>query len=75
MTNRFEQQWKTSDEWFSDFIEKLESTPKRRGQLWRECVVVPPAVEVARAFQEKTEQLRRMIAVERKRSNAGMRTA
>lgn len=67
--------WTTADEWFADFISNLEESPKRRGQLWRERVVVPAKHELARAFEEKTEQLRRMIAVERERWLAESRTA
>jgi len=55
----------TASEWFAEFIAKLEADPRRRRRLWRERVVLPARDELARAFQEKTEHLRRMLAVER----------
>lgn len=65
----------TAEEWFAEFIARLEDSPRRRRRLLRERVVVPARVEVERAFQEKTEQLRRMVAVERERWLAGSETA
>lgn len=59
--------WTTADEWFAEFIERLETSPSRRRRLWRERVEIPVRDALARSFEEKTEQLRRMIAVERER--------
>lgn len=59
--------WGLSDEWFSDFITELESATVRRKRLWRERVVIPARDQLARDFEHKTEQLRRLIAVDRER--------
>lgn len=62
--------WSTADDWFSEFITRLEQSPKRRQQLWRERIEVPAKVTLARAFTEKTEQLRRYLAGEREKDIA-----
>lgn len=63
-----EPDWRLCDEWFAEFIEQLEESPKRRRRLWRERVIALPVAEtLARAFEEKTEQMRRYLAVERER--------
>lgn len=54
--------WTTADEWFAEFIQNLEQSPKRRSRLWRERVEIPVADALARAYDEKTEQLRRFMA-------------
>lgn len=56
--------WQTADEWFADFLTRLATDGKRRGKLWREQVVVPVKDQLARDYTVKTEQLRRMLAVE-----------
>lgn len=56
--------WSAADEWFAEFISELEQSPKRRRRLWRERVEVPAKETLARAFEEKTEQLRRYLAQE-----------
>lgn len=56
--------WSTADEWFADFIKRLEQSPQRRNKLWRERIEPPVKVTLARAFQDKTEQLRRYLAAE-----------
>ncbi|MDR6868950.1 hypothetical protein J2Y69_003576 [Microbacterium resistens] len=58
--------WTAADEWFAEYLKGLESSTVRRRRLWREGRTPIPAAEtLARAFEEKTEQLRRMLAVER----------
>lgn len=60
--------WRLSDEWFADFIEELEASPRRRTRLKREAIKALPIVDaLAMAFEEKTEQLRRYLAAERER--------
>lgn len=59
--------WGLSDEWFTDFITALEKSKVRRRRLRHERVVIPVRDQLARDFEHKTEQLRRVIAVERKR--------
>jgi hypothetical protein len=59
--------WGLSDEWFTEFITDLEASTVRRKRLWRERVVIPARDQLARDFEQKTEQLRRVIAVERQR--------
>lgn len=58
--------WSTADDWFADYIRRLEQSPQRRNKLWRERVVVPVKTTLARAFADKTEQLRRYLAGEEK---------
>lgn len=68
--------WKLSDEWFAEFIEQLEASPRRRRNLRRERIIALPVPEtLQRQFEEKTEQLRRYLAVERERVLAQRRTA
>lgn len=60
--------WSLSDEWFSEFIQELEASPVRRRRLKRERILALPVKDtLARVFEEKTEQLRRYLAVERER--------
>ena len=66
--------WGTADEWFAEFIERLEASPRRVRFLLKERIEVPARVEVERAYQDQTEQLRRMIAVERERWLAEQRS-
>lgn len=56
-----------ADEWFTEFITKLEASTARRRRLWRERVVVPARDELARMYEQETEMKRRVIAVERAR--------
>lgn len=64
--------WRLSDEWFASFITDLEGSVLRRRRLRREGLIpVPARVELARAFQDKTEQLRRLLAEERRRKIQG----
>ncbi|KTR73793.1 hypothetical protein NS234_19685 [Microbacterium oxydans] len=66
--SRSEPEWRLCDEVFAEFIEQLEETPKRRRRLWRERAIALPVTEtLARAFEEKTEQMRRYLAVDRER--------
>lgn len=67
--------WGLSDEWFTEFITELEASKVRRRKLRRERVVIPARDQLARDYQDKTEQLRRVIAVERQRWLAESRTA
>lgn len=62
--------WSTADDWFTEFITRLEASPKRRQQLWRERITLPVKETLARAFTDKTEQLRRYIAGEREKDVA-----
>ncbi len=57
----------TSDEWFEEFIDRLEASPRRRRRLWRERVVIPVKDQLAREAEMRTEQERRVIAHERAR--------
>lgn len=60
--------WRLSDEWFTEFIDELEASPKRRNRAKREAIKALPIVDaLAVAFEEKTEQLRRYLAAERER--------
>lgn len=59
--------WTSADYWFADFIEHLEESRPRLLKLQRERVEIPEAVEAARDFEQETEQLRRVIVVERER--------
>lgn len=59
--------WTSADYWFADFLERLENSRPRLLNLPREQVKIPDDVEAARDFQDETEQLRRVIAVERER--------
>lgn len=60
--------WRLSDEWFEAFIEDIEQNPTHRRRVLREQILAVPVKDtLARAFQEKTEQLRRYLAGERER--------
>lgn len=59
--------WTSADYWLADFIEHLEESRPRLLKLQRERVEIPEAVEAARDYEQETEQLRRVIAVERER--------
>jgi hypothetical protein len=59
--------WMVADEQFELHISSLQAHAGRRTRLMRERWEAPPEVEAARVFEEKTEQLRRLIAVERER--------
>ncbi len=59
--------WSSADYWFADFIERLENSRPRLLNLQRERVEIPDAVEAERDYEQETEQLRRVIAVERER--------
>lgn len=60
----------TADDWFTEFITRLEQSPRRRNKLWRERIEVPARTTIARAFADKTEQLRRYLASEREKNIA-----
>ncbi|WP_147406741.1 hypothetical protein [Microbacterium sp. CGR2] len=62
--------WSTADDWFTEFITNLEASPRRRNKLWRERIEVPVKVALARAYTDKTEQLRRYLAAEREKDIA-----
>lgn len=59
--------WTSADYWFAEFIEHLEDSRPRLLKLQRERVEIPDAVEAERDYEHETEQLRRVIAVERER--------
>lgn len=59
--------WTSADYWFADFIEHLEESRPRLLKMQRERVEIPEAVEAARDYEQETEQLRRVIVVERER--------
>lgn len=62
--------WSTADDWFAEYLHNLEQSPRRRNRLWRERIEPPVKVVLARAFTEKTEQLRRYLAAEREKDIA-----
>lgn len=66
MVNRSDD-WTSADYWFADFIDRLEQSRPRLLRLQREQVEIPEAVEAARDYENETEQMRRVIAVERER--------
>ncbi len=66
--------WTSADYWFADFIERLENSRPRLLKLQREQVEIPEEVEAARDYEQETEQMRRMIAVERERWFAEQRS-
>lgn len=58
--------WSVADEWFAEFITGLEASKARRGRLWLEGRAQVPARDLlARDYADRTEHLRRMLAVER----------
>lgn len=59
--------WTSADYWFADFIERLENSRSRLLNLQRERVEIPEPVEAERDYEQETEQLRRVIAVESER--------
>ena len=60
--------WRLSDEWFSAYLADLEGSGVRLRRLRREGrVPIPAKDELSRVFQDKTEQLCRLLAVERRR--------
>lgn len=59
--------WTSADYWFADFLERLENSRPRLLKLQRERVEIPEDVEAARDYEQETEQMRRVIAVERER--------
>lgn len=59
--------WRVADEQFELFLASLQSHAGRRTRVALERVELPASVVEARAFAEQTEQLRRVIAVERER--------
>ncbi len=59
--------WMVADEQFELFVSSLQAHAGRRTRLARERVKLPAVVVADREFEEKTEQLRRVIAVERER--------
>lgn len=59
--------WMVADEQFELHIASLQSHAGRRTRLAREQWETPPELEAEREFEEKTEQLRRVIAGERER--------
>jgi len=64
--------WRLSDEWFSAYLTDLERSGVRLRRLRREGrVPIPVKDELARAYQDKTEHLRRLLAMERGRLVAG----
>lgn len=61
--------WLTADEWFWDFINKLQShAGRRRTMMRRETAPIPVKDTLARDYQEKTEQLLRYLRGQRKAS-------
>lgn len=65
--------WSLADEWFAGFITELESSKSRRRKLWREGrVPIPARDSTARDYQDRTEHLRRLLAVERARIDQGL---
>lgn len=67
--------WTSADYWFADFIERLENSRPRLLNLQRERVEIPEPVEAERDYEQETEQLRRVIAVESERWFAEQRRA
>lgn len=67
MSIRSDGVWLTADYWFADFIEKLQQSGVRGVRLIREAVVMPDEDRAARDYEIETEQMRRVIAVERER--------
>lgn len=64
--------WSLSDEWFSAHLSDLERSGLRLRRLRAEGrVPIPLREELARAYQDKTDQLCRLLAVERRRPDAG----
>src|SRR5690606_35363809 len=58
--------WSVADDWFAEFITGLEASKARRGRLRREGrVPIPARDSLARDYADRTEHLRRMLAVER----------
>lgn len=58
--------WLTADEWFLDFITKLQRSKRRVDtMLRRERGPIPVADALARDYADKTEQLRRFLRGER----------
>lgn len=71
MTRRSDD-WRLADEWFAAFIAEAETDPIRRRHVLRERIRALPVKDtLARAFEEKTEQLRVYLAGERERMLAG----
>ena len=69
--NRVPHGWKLADEWFTDYIRDLEASGSRKRRLFRERHKPLPIRETqARAFAEKTEQLRRFLEHEREVQDA-----
>ncbi|GAA1149389.1 hypothetical protein F6W69_10530 [Microbacterium oxydans] len=62
--------WTSADYWFADYIERLQKSQPRTIRLSREKVSIPVPEQEARAFTDKTEQLRRYLAGEREKSVA-----
>jgi len=62
--------WTSADYWFTEFLDRLDQSKPRRLNLLRERVVVPEKDQAARDYDLETEQMRRMIAVERGRQLA-----
>lgn len=72
--NRGIDRWMVADEQFELFIGALQTHAGRRTRLAREQWQTTPEVEEIQAFEEKTEQLRRIVAVERERWFAELRS-
>lgn len=66
--------WMLADEQFELFVTALQGHAGRRTRIVHEQFFLPPDAEKARAYDEKTEQLRRLIAVERERWFAEQRS-
>ena len=66
--------WTTADEWFAEFLAGLERSAARMRRLLKERVAIPEKVEAERDYDQATEQMRRMIAVERERWLAEQRS-
>lgn len=62
--------WTTADYWFADYLERLQKSQSRTIRLPREKVSIPASEQDARAFTDKTEQLRRYLAGEREQQIA-----
>ena len=65
--DRRDDRWMVADEQFELHISSLQSHAGRRTRHARERFETLPEVEEARVFEETTEQMRRVIAVERER--------
>ena len=61
MTNRSEQSGDLSAEWADAWLEELEGNPRRRRKVARERFEPDEKYLAVKAFEAKTEQLRRFL--------------